>query len=234
LVRRRCLALIVAAACGRIGFEARQPSGGGDDDGGGDAPASGDAGSGSCLDPGIGDSFDSATVCDWGSASGSNTTLTQTGGALLMTPTPEIMGASGTCARSGVPFTAAGVFVEVSAIITNFTSLEYVDGSGGDWGIETVGSGVVLPIGPTLEFFQASGEIGSGVPYDPVAMRWWRMRPVGGFVVFETAPDGLHWTVVTTSTDPAPTLGLAQVGTFVRTPGADPGVARFEGVDVCP
>jgi hypothetical protein len=233
-VRRRCLALIVAAACGRIGFEPLRPSG--DDDNGDDASSSGDAssGSGSCADPGVGDSFDSATVCDWGSAAGSNTALMQTGGALLMTPTPDIVDASGTCARSGVPFTAAGLFVEVSGIVTNFTSLQFVDGSDGDWGIEAVGSGLGLPTGPTLEIFQASGEIGSGVAYDPVAMRWWRMRPVGGFVAFETAPDGLHWTLVTTSTDPAPTLGLAQVGTFMRTPSADPGVARFEGVDVCP
>ena len=72
------------------------------------------------------------------------------------------------------------------------------------------------------------------MPYDPVAMRWWRMRPVGGFVAFETAPDGLAWTLVSTSTDPVPTNGLAQVTTFMRTPSADPGVACFEGIDVCP
>jgi hypothetical protein len=226
--------LVVAAACGRIGFAPLLPSGDDDDDGGGDAPVSGDAGSGSCLDPGIGDSFDSPTVCDWGSAAGNNTTLTQTGGALLMTPAPDIIDASGTCARSGVAFTPAGVFAEVSGIVTNFTSLQFVDDSDGDWGIESLGSGLEPIVGSVLEVFQPSGEIGSGTPYDPVAMRWWRMRPVGGVVVFETAPDGLHWTLVTTSTDPAPTLGLAQVGTFMRSPDADPGIARFEGIDVCP
>jgi hypothetical protein len=227
--------LIVAAACGRIGFDPLRPSG--DDDNGGDAPSSGDgasSGSGGCANPGVGDSFDSATVCDWGSATGSNTVLTQSGGALVMTPEPDVIPAIAACGRDNVPFTSAGLFAEVSSVVENFTSLEYVDGSGGDWVIEDVGSGFGSAAASGLAVFQPSSQIGSTVPYDPVAMRWWRMRPVDGFVVFETAPDGLTWTLVSTSTDAAPSIGLAQVAMLMRTPSADPGVARFEGVDVCP
>ena len=64
--------------------------------------------------------------------------------------------------------------------------------------------------------------------------RWWRIRPSGDLLLFETSADGVMW-------DDFASLGGVPSGTatlrvVARTPSAEaaPGTARFESVNTCP
>jgi hypothetical protein len=64
------------------------------------------------------------------------------------------------------------------------------------------------------------------------AQQWWRLRPSGGFVVYETSYDAQTWTVHYTSVNPAPTTVGASIEDIVDAPGADPVI--IDGIDICP
>jgi hypothetical protein len=54
-------------------------------------------------------------------------------------------------------------------------------------------------------------------PYDPVGMKWLRIRESGGTTYWETAPDGLTWTTFFSMSDPVVGTALQvwiQVGTY--------------------
>src|SRR5205823_5404772 len=86
----------------------------------------------------------------------------------------------------------------------------------------------------TLALTQTDDASGSTVPYDDISMRWLRLRPSAGRVVYETSPDAQHWTLRRVSSAAAP--ATADVAIDVRTPTvvANPGIAHVEGIDVCP
>ncbi len=72
------------------------------------------------------------------------------------------------------------------------------------------------------------------VPYDPVAMRWWRMRPITGGVLYETSPDASSWTLLATSNRPSSQAMQVTLFGGVGFAEAAPGAARFEAVNTCP
>lgn len=62
------------------------------------------------------------------------------------------------------------------------------------------------------------------LPYDPVAHRWLRLRERAGITYWETAPDGVNWTIVHSAPDPFDLSSVqaviaAQVGSAVPSPG---------------
>lgn len=73
------------------------------------------------------------------------------------------------------------------------------------------------------------------IPYDAEAMRWWRIREAAGMVHLETSPDGLDWT---TRRSFAVAFNLneleviLQAGTWEAV--ANPGVARFDNLNIAP
>jgi len=65
-------------------------------------------------------------------------------------------------------------------------------------------------------------------------MRWLRMRPSGGKLVFETSGDAHTWTIQRTSTVAVPTMADVTIDAVTPAVVVMPGFAQFEGVDVCP
>jgi hypothetical protein len=220
--------LLVLAGCGRIGFGAPATIDG--------EPETGEAGvhdasdsmmsDGNsmfgCIDPGDGDPFTSGTPCSlWGSMVMLQTALSESSGALLAIPTPTVANAHGGCTRVGAPITAAGVFAEISRPLDK-----------GDTELSAGGFAMSIRSAQMLAVVEP-GE-SSSLPYNPLAMRWLRMRPSEGRLVFEYSSNGTAWTIARTSTTPAPATADVTIGT--RTPDVEvmPGVAQIEGINVCP
>jgi hypothetical protein len=223
---RRLIALLTCAACGRVGFDAFGDGGGQVGDDGGSGSGSGSDPSNSCVSPGYGDTFEEALPCNaFGMPVVTNGGLNTSNGTLTITPNANVNSMAG-CARANAVFGNAGAFVEVSQ----------ADPSPGETvlliqiGAQTTGITVTPPF---IAYFDPSGNTVT-TAYDPTAMRWWRLRPVGGGLFAETSPDGKTWTRFASSS-PGIT-GTGTVAIFVQTDNTNtaPGTAKIEGIDVCP
>jgi hypothetical protein len=150
-----------------------------------------DAG-GFCTGAVIDDSFDDGNACSpWGIP------YENAGGTLLegvtgLTIVPANAGTSGGgCITSQpVPFRGGGIAVEVSSVLSGRDS-EYTQ-------LQLFGE-VRASIGTLNEelvvFDQVASTTVSAVPYDPISMRWWKIRPEtsSNELVAETSPDGVTW-----------------------------------------
>jgi hypothetical protein len=220
--------LFLLAACGRVGFA---PPGAGAGDGPltpADAAGVDGAPVTGCVTPSVSCAFPGGPPCTcWGVSSVGNAVMSEAGGSLQLTPNADTASAFAQCVRTGVPFGAAGAFLEVSRIIAGASSLTGI----------LVGSNTdrfaIFARDTELFVEDGAGRLAT-VSYDPVAMRWWRIRPLSGNVIFETAPDGKVWTQFATSTRPSSAAydvmlyGATPLGT------PTPGFAQIEGINVCP
>ena len=224
---------IALAACGRLGFDATGDGGSGigvdnHNDGGsigGDSgviaiDAADTLGSG-CVSPGIGDSFVETKPCTtWGSFIDLNSALGEGNGNLSITLMPNLQ-AEGGCTMLDVPFGPDGVFVQI-VVVPAIGTLELVlDTTADSWAMRIVDNGM-------LELVQPGDAVPPVTPYEP----WWRMRPLGGVVVYETSPDAVTWTIERIGTLPAPTTVVATFDESADDPA--PGEAMLGGIDVCP
>ena len=134
------------------------------------------------------------------------------------------------CQRSAndVPFTGNGLWVEVTALPTGQGQVALI--ATADQYPPAIGA-----IGGLLELFISGGDnIITTVPYDPVAMRWWRLRPdaVHHTTLGEYSADGIHWTMLAgTDIDPPDLVGpaIAEIAD-----SNDDGIATVRSFDVCP
>lgn len=181
-----------------------------------------------CLSPGYGDSFDEVSPCmALGEPLLTNGGLSITNSTLTISPNANANTMVG-CRRASASFGAAGAFVEISQVLPSpgQTLLFLAAGS------RTLAM-VAQP--PLLAYSDSAG--GTVMkPFDPLAMRWWRIRPdfATSGTVAETSADGRQWKMfAATSGMPAPTATLA---VYVQTDSSNaaPGTAKIEGIDVCP
>ncbi len=227
----RCALLAGLVACGKIGFDAAD---GGAGPGGGDGSGSGSDGSGSggvpgCIAPGDGYTFPGGLPCgSWGTPIANNAGMSESNGSLSVTPNANSAGAKGGCSRANVTFTAAGVFAEVQQTLdANAPTAETA--------LQLQFAGTTVSMTATQGVLECTdGTNMSNLPYDPVAERWWRIRPAGTDLAFDVSPDGSHWTELSTSQAPPATTATVQLVAFTTNGEPSPGVAIFDGIDVCP
>jgi hypothetical protein len=224
---RRVIALLTCAACGRVGFDPFGDGGGsGDDDGSGSGSGSGSDLPNSCVSPGYGDSFDEAFPCNaFGMPIVTNGGLATSNGTLTITPNANANAMAG-CARPSSAFGAAGAFVEVSQAAPSPSQTVLVVQVGAKTAGITVQPPFIVYLDPNANTVMTS--------YDPTAMRWWRLRPVGGAMYAEASPDGLTWTRFASSSGGF--TGTGTVAIYVQSDSTNPapGTAKVEGIDVCP
>ena len=188
-----------------------------------DAPI--DAAPVGCLDPGNGTTFPNGPPCaGWGTPFGSNVTVQQVGGRLTVTPAAGLV-ANGGCAHAAVPFAAPGALVEVERTVEGANGRTRLELQGTGWSIGAEGGMMVA---------RANDGVVAMVPYSALAMRFWRLRPAGTGVVYETSPDALGWTAFASSPlAPPASAPIRVVGETVAAEAA-PGSARFQSLNVCP
>jgi hypothetical protein len=148
----------------------------------------------------------------------------ESGGMLRVVPTPTVTNARGGCRRIATPLTAAGVFVEISRVLDQGNT-EFIAAASGATFAMTINAS-------TIAFTQDMDAMTRA--YDPGAMRWLRMRPSAGKLVFETSHDGHTWTIQRTSTIAVPTMADVTIEAVTPSVVVMPGFAQFEGIDVCP
>jgi hypothetical protein len=178
-----------------------------------------------CLDPGNGTTFSSGTPCvGWGTAFVDSAMVQQAGGRLTITPFGGAIG-NGGCVHAAVPFAAAGTLAEVERT---------VDGPAGRTRLELDGAGTSIGNEGGMLVARANDAVVTSVAYDATAMRWWRMRPDGGGVLFETSADGQAWTLRASSPLAPPASAPIRVVGATVAAVASPGSARFLSVNLCP
>lgn len=179
-----------------------------------------------CIDPGNGTTFPNGAPCQgWGTPFSDNASIQNSGGRLIITPVPNEAAANAGCAHVPVLFGAGGFLADVERVLGGTSSRTRLELSGTGLSIGAENGQVVARAGATL--------VGAR-PYDPLATRWWRLRPVAGGVGFDTSADGQTWSQFAwTATTPPVTAALRVTA---DTPNAEPmpGNARFQGVNVCP
>jgi hypothetical protein len=146
-----------------------------------------------CVGAVIDDSFDDGSTCaPWGGPY-ENTGAQLREGRSGLTVTPASIGTSsaGCTSTEALPFRDGGISVEVSSVLT---------GEGGEYTQLQIFEEVNATIGVVSEklivFDADADDTVHSVDYDPVAMRWWRLRPstATSQVIAETSPDGETWT----------------------------------------
>lgn len=229
----RWLWMLGLVGCGRIDFDPLTGDGGTtvDDDGAtsGDTIIAADADlATTCVQPAVRCAFDGPSACScWGTPVMSAATVTESGGQLRIAPAANTIGATGACQRPGVPLTDAGIFAEVSQIVSTSQGVTQLDVAGASdmFSIQVQGTTVLW----------GNGMESGSVTYDAVTMRWWRIRPLATGTTFERSSDGTTWTTLGTVAEVASSAsytvrisGTTALGT------AAPGSAIFDGMNVCP
>jgi hypothetical protein len=133
----------------------------------------------------------------WAVAIGGAATLQETGTHLAMTlPTSAVLGdiaAIETLNRYNLIGSSMSIrAVEVPNNLTqaSATFTWRLDAAGNNW-VRLVEQGGILYAERKVSGYQTA--IGN-VPYDPVAMLYWRIREHGGLIFFETSADSMAWT----------------------------------------
>lgn len=178
-----------------------------------------------CVDPGNGTTFPNGQPCNnWGSMFNSNAQVQNAGGRLTVTPAANMVTFGG-CVHAAVPFDAPGVFVELERV---------VDGASARTRLELAGTGVTLGVEGGMLVARAADVVIASAPFSVVSMRWWRMRPAGAGVRYETSSDGMTWTLFASSATGAPAMAPIRVVGETTAGEPAPGTARFAGVNLCP
>jgi hypothetical protein len=181
-----------------------------------------------CAMPVVFDAFESGTACSsWGYPFG--TAALANGDLVLL---PDAMGSAGCVSQVPFPFGDAGIFIAVDAVGTGpgqYNSLVLF----WDTGL-TQPTSIQVQDGGIAMVDRARTMLGSGA-YDPVAMRWIRLRPSFDRteVIGETSPDGIAWKELghEPRTAPATIRAQLQSGSNSVTSATAMRVASF---DVCP
>jgi len=247
--------LVGLVACGRLNFAVPAHDDAGPRDGAASNDATADAsatGDGSGLSDGVavidarivtavpdtgcfsvaagqGTAFPGGSPCsDWAAnVATTNASIAESSGLLTITPNANAAGALGQCSRS-VMFDGPGVFVEVVAVLTSPMSITTLEVQGGGNYNLVVRDGNLL-----AQDVGSAGTIASA-PYVPSAMRWLRIRPVTGMVLFEYSADASAWVRFAMTTHTAPEMVTAVVLGGEGSAAPSPGVAQFAHLGVCP
>ena len=183
---------------------------------------------GICAAPAVDDSFTDSTPCTWGTKFGGSY-VTSGGGHLTIAPPYDAY--SGGCDAPIGPFADGGIAAEITKVITS-SSYAYT-------GIQAFGTfDVSVQVNDgQLKFEDPSASVvWGGAFYDPVAMRWVRIRPdrAANLIIGEYSADGSKWTKVgSVSTTVPVTVKATLIGGVAQGAPTVSGVAEFSRFIVC-
>ncbi|MBX3125751.1 MAG: hypothetical protein KF718_03510 [Polyangiaceae bacterium] len=153
--------------------------------------------------------------------------VSATGGELVLQPVGTVADYAGVTTSTTADLRSCGVSVEVKQVLTstNGTSVYFLfDSSPSD-------------VANTRYIEWNQGALHAGLrtayytsPYDPVAMRWWRIAASGGSTRMYTSPDGSTWTERGSAPTPAAhSTGRVEIGAGTwTTQGANIGAVKLD------
>src|SRR6185295_12132104 len=155
-------------------------------------------------------------------------------GALTITPT-SIPGSYGGCDSDidhPTPFGDRGIFVVVHNLVTTGHNLASFSLDGGQVRAS------LSTLQGRLRLTDVTTEVVASAPYDPVAMRWWRLRPdrKAERTIAEYAADGYHWSRLGEADGRPESVIIELAAGLDQNAVLDgvPAVTRFDHLDVCP
>ncbi|TMQ05699.1 MAG: hypothetical protein E6J91_39960 [Deltaproteobacteria bacterium] len=183
-----------------------------------------------CRPPPIADAFDSKLPpCQtWGAQFGRAQVELQDG-MLAITPLGDGQNSGGCQSSDPIAFEGDGIFVEVPQVLPPGHGFVLLSAQGGS-------NAPTLGVEDDRLTLRIPARSIASAPYDPVAMRWWRLRPdrAAGATIAEYAADGVHWKqlgIVDLEREPQINIQLI-VG--IDTVDPRPATAHLDRLDVCP
>ena len=185
-----------------------------------------------CISSGTMDMFSGTTPCaPWATFDETRATVAQIGGKLRITPSQSIQGTHGGCFATGLSnWGPEGLFVSVEDAlegVTSYTAMTAYVAFGTPAQI-VVKNGTIQVTNPN------NGIALVASVYNPVAMKWWRLRPISTGVMAEYSADALNWVSLATVTGTPPSQIRIDIGAGTTTQEVAAGAAVFDNLNVCP
>jgi hypothetical protein len=184
---------------------------------------------GMCTATAVDDSFTDTTPCTWGTTFG-GTYVTSGGGRLVISPPSDAY--SGGCDAPIGAFADGGIVAEITKVIGGsayaFTGIQ---------AFGTFDVSIQVNAGELKFEDPDASNVWAHVTYDPIAMRWVRLRPdhARNAIAGEYSSDGKTWTLlayVSPPTIPA-TVKPTLIGGVAQGASSFTGVAEFSRFIVC-
>ena len=183
---------------------------------------------GLCTATAVDDTFDGAMVCPWGIKFGAATVISG-GGVLRIDPPSD--GTSGGCDAPVGPFADGGIVGEITQVLGG-SAYAYT-------GIQEFGTfdtSIQVNAGELKFEDPGGGTVWGRKLYDPVAMRWVRIRPdrADSSIVAEYSSDGMGWMNLGVVATPVPvTVKATLIGGVASGAAQISGVAELSRFIVC-
>jgi len=144
-------------------------------------------------------------------------------GIVLIMPAANGQNEGGCIADGAIAFGSGGITVDVArttAAASGYTALR------------TSSTGVQLEDRGGVFALRDATTVYAQTAFDPIAMRWWRLRPdmIGATVVADVSPDGTTWTQFASTSTPPPSQVVVELVAGVATMESVPGESMFSHI----
>jgi hypothetical protein len=185
-----------------------------------------------CISSGTMDTFTGNTPCSpWATYDETRATVVQTGGKLRITPSQSVLTTHGGCFATGLSnWGPEGLFVAVDDALegsSSYTALTAYVALG-------TASQIVVRNGMIEVWNPGIGVALVSTIYNPVAMKWWRLRPVTTGVTAEYSANALDWVFLATVLGTPPSQIRIDIGAGTNSQELSAGAAVFDNLNVCP
>jgi hypothetical protein len=173
-----------------------------------------------------------STPCaPWATFDATRATVVQSSGKLRITPSQSTLTTHGGCIATALTgWGPEGLFVAVEDALegsSSYTALTAYVALG-------TASQIVVRNGMIEVWNPGIGVALASVVYNPVAMKWWRLRPVGTGVTAEYSADALNWVFLATVLGTPPSQIRIDIGGGTNSQELAAGTAVFDNLNVCP
>jgi hypothetical protein len=184
-----------------------------------------------CVPPPISDAFDagSSPCAAWAIQFG-RALVEIRNSELTITPAADGQNSGGCESTRAVPFQDGGFFLEITQILPPHHGFVEMSAKG-----NTTEEPAIYAQDGMLSLRTILDTVASR-PYDPTAMRWWRLRPdrAANTTVAEYGADGYHWTRLGALALPPEAEIRIEFSAGVDDIDPQPATARVAHLDICP
>ena len=194
-----------------------------------------------CTTPGgLDDDFRSSVeACrPWGVVSEFDAAVDVEGGRVLISPAANVNAFGGCISEGGLALGPTGAVLDVTAALFGAaTEQSPTYAVFHAYPVEPAGALVtnIKQEYGRLGFYLELMPVGVLLPYDPIAMRWWRISPAldGSGLVGEYSADGVAWRLLGKANGVVPASVRVDFGAGTTVGISQPGIAEFGHIQVC-